>query len=149
MAKRKSLKLACSFGNVSIGDETASICASIDRALLDMETADGTFCGRTLECILTATTADDDPDQQYLDGQEPPIHELACGLSSKGFAVGRKKVRVTLSTKLADLADVGTFSRFAKLTGMLAVGAVADLPVKEKKAKAKAAKAAENGDGEK
>lgn len=126
------LDVPVAFGGVSVGDETARIGVTVLRQRLNVDAAEGVFCGRRLTGRILL--CEGDPDQQSFLADADC--EVAGVFDCKTFRVGPKEIGAGLTFSLADI-DVGDLAGFAKRSGRLLVEGVADLPDEEpKKAKA-------------
>jgi hypothetical protein len=124
------LDVPVSFGNVSIGENTAGISVKIDRKSLNPVAADELLCGRRVEAKIAAGTTEADPDQPLL--FDDLDYQLAASFEVKGYSVRPKYIRATLNVILADI-DVEVLGHFAKRQGRLVVFEVGELeePVAE------------------
>lgn len=134
MAKKKEpdvLDLIVAFGNVSAGDKTARIGASMDRSLMTLPKADMTFCERRLTAVLIIKCNGDHPDQGTLDGMKQDDIELESVFDVKRLAFTRDDISFGLTAALGGF-DVGKLAKFAKRTGRLIVNNVTDIPEEER-----------------
>lgn len=132
MAKKAAVKpppsaldVAVSFGNVSIGDEAASVGISVERARLSIDRADETLCGRRLTGRIEARDAH--PDQGHFEFSDGIIAAVEGVFDVASIRVSTKKISATLSFAISAI-DIGALCKFAKRGGKLIVAEVADLP---------------------
>lgn len=129
MAKNKAkdtvLKYPVTYSNVSIGDETARVGVSINRANLTPGQADKTVCAKRLTIGLLARTAGQ-AGQESLPGLEAD-HELEGVADVMGFGVTAKKISFGLTFKLGSI-DVSVFAKFAKREGFLTIFGMEEIP---------------------
>lgn len=114
-----------SFGNVSIGDNTAGIPVRIDRSRLNPVAADDLLCGHRLNARLAVGDRDDDPDQQVM--FDDMDYHLSASFEVKGYSVKPKYIKATFNVCLNDIA-IEDLGHFAKRSGQLAVDGVEPLP---------------------
>lgn len=125
MAKQTAiLELPVAFGNVNIGDATASVKISISRNNLKPAAADKHLCGMRLSGTIYAapsgvSTGNGQKALPGADGDE----EIAGIFDVKGFTVTPKKISAGLTFSLKDL-DIGTLSHFAKRDGRMVINGV-------------------------
>ncbi len=132
MAKRKTseppamLELPVEFGGISIGEKTARVGVSIDRANLTVTQADKNLCERRLTGRILARPADELPDQGRLPGME---HDTVINgvFDVKGISLSGRKISLGLTFALKGL-DVSVLAHFAKRAGLLRVEAIEALP---------------------
>lgn len=134
MAKARSngvLDLECTWGNVSLGEKTARLGATIARSALKLAQADKTFCGRRITGKITAKPADEEPDQGRLAGMEGVgISEMEETFDVKGLNVSSTHISLGLTFNIKDL-DVACLAHFARRTGRLVVTDVSEIPESE------------------
>lgn len=126
------LTLPVQYGNVSIGELTASITASVDRKHLSLAQADRTLCGKRLAGKITAMPGNDNPEQDSMPGMESE-EELSSVFDTRSFRATPKAISFGLSFKLESV-DVTTLANFAKRAGKLIVTEVTAIPEDEKEA---------------
>jgi hypothetical protein len=124
-ADAAQLELPVAYGNVSIGEETASITAFVDRKFLTLTQADRTLCGKRLAGKITAQPGNDNPEQPSL--MEDAGDELASVFDTRSFRVTPKGISFGLSFKIESV-DVTVLAHFAKRAGRLTVESVSDIP---------------------
>lgn len=107
-----------SFGDVSIGDGTASIGVSIDRSAVNVETAEQFFCGRRLSGRILVFPSGDDPTQKYIPDTGVGRHEIESVFDCKRFGVSPKKLSTKLSFSLDGIA-LDELGQCAKRQGRL------------------------------
>ena len=116
MAKKKTdeLRIPVTFGNVSIGVETARVSMRIDRSTLTLNQADSLLTERRLQCSIETARRDDDKDQTNFTESK-----ITGAADTKGFSVKKKHVSSGLTFVLAEIPveDLSHFStRFGYLT---------------------------------
>lgn len=133
MAKTKTAPapatdIAVSYGNVSIGDETARIGVSISRGQMSLAQMDKSFCGKRLTGTILARSTGQ-ADQQSLPGADSDI-TITAVFDVKSFGVKRKWFSTGLTFSLGGI-DAATLAGFAKREGMLRIDQIDDIPDKE------------------
>ncbi len=135
MAKQKTvayvLEFEVAYGNVSIGDKTARISASVDRKKLTLAKADQNLCDRRLSGKLLGKRRGDAPDQQTFSGMEDDLI-LEGVFDAKGYSVSSDKLKIGFTFNLKEI-EVSEFAQFAKRTGVVTIYDVGDIPEEEKK----------------
>jgi hypothetical protein len=121
------LELPVSFGNLSVGDKTASIGVTVDRKKLRIGQADNHFCGNRLDGEILLLRDGEAPDQGHLDGFDKHERQLSGSFDVKGFRVSEKLIAFQLVWPLKDL-DIEELCHFAKRSGELRVNTVGKIP---------------------
>lgn len=134
MARKKEtsellLDLPVSFGNVSIGDKTANIGVTVDRADLTPTRADKELCEKRLTGRIVAKPVGDHPDQQTFEGMEADT-ELGGIFDIKGFRVNKDSIALSLTFSLGSV-DVAGLAGFAKKSGRMLVSGSEEMPSKD------------------
>lgn len=131
MAKKKAetndvLTVPVSYGNVNVGDKTARIGITIDRANMTAAQADKQLCGRRLRGRIEAkpNSSGDDPGQARMFDDSL---ELAATFDVKSIGLALKTISAGLTLNLANV-DITKLAGFAKRHGSFIVEEVADLP---------------------
>lgn len=120
MAKKKELLgFPVEFGQVSIGDRTASVSISADRSSLEMEEADEHLCERRLTGTILAKPAGWREDQQSLPGMNGD-HSLAATFDIHSIKVSKEKISCSLSFAISEI-EVGDLAKFAKRAGRVEI----------------------------
>jgi hypothetical protein len=117
--------LSGSFGNVNIGESTASIRLTVSRANLDVLDADTLLCGRRLRGKLVVGLSGDLSGQQTLPGMPDP--EIEGTFDVKGYGVSPKAIGFGLTFSL-DRLDLKTLAGMAKRDGKLLIEGSEALP---------------------
>lgn len=117
------------FGGVSIGEKTARIGISVDRAWLSLDQSDRLFCERRLQGAVALGNADDAAGQAKL--WDDADHQIATSFDIKGFRVGTEHISTGLTMNLNEI-DVSELAKFSKGVGRLAVYDVTDIPEEDK-----------------
>ncbi len=125
MAKKKTARsenvlvdVPVRFGNVSIGDGSASVSVSIDRDDMNPAAADNLLCARRLTAVIAVGGDSDDADQQLL--FDDMRHKIETVFEVKGYSVKAKEVRATFNMLLKDV-KITILGKFAKHRGRLVV----------------------------
>lgn len=122
------LDVPVAFGNVSIGDGTARLTMTIDRASMNIDAADEALCGRRLTGTVWLTQDGEDKGQQMLgDDMRRSVDGV---FDVKGFRVTPKAISTGLTFSLRDV-DVEELSHFAKKTGRFSVTGVTSLEIED------------------
>ena len=116
------------FGNVSVGDETASITFKTPRPGMTLPQADKTFCGRRLKVLLSKAPPRDDQGQLFETDDTPEPLEVIADV--KRFGVSRKTIGATLNFSLGGppKLDLERLVKFAKCTGSVRIVENIDIP---------------------
>lgn len=123
------LDLPVHFGNVNVGDATASVGVGVAREALPIGTADKQLVGRRLVGTIIGQPAGSGPDQGALKGMNDEI-ALTGTFDVKRIGVSRKKITCGLTFSLGDI-NVSELARFAKRAGHLKIESSAAIPEKE------------------
>lgn len=121
MGKKKRaelLNVPVAFGNVSIGDGSASVKVTVDRENLNPDAADDLFCGRRLQGKIAVGQPNEDPTQKRM--FEDLDYRIEATFEAKGYSVRPKGIGATLNVLLKEV-DVETLSHFAKHDGRMIV----------------------------
>lgn len=130
MAKDKSKAMfECRYGNVNIGDKTASVGVTINRANLTVTQADKTFCMKRLKCKLLARSNGAQAAQESLPGVDDD-YVLKGVADVGGFRAGGKEISMTFTFALNSI-KVEELSHLAKREGKVTIEATEDLDEKE------------------
>lgn len=122
----KTRRYPVQFGNVTIGDGSASVRVTIARDHLIVTDAEDLFCGRRLQAKIGTGDQNENPAQMHL--IDDLQYEIEATFESKGFSVKPKTLAATLNVLLSDLNDkIDTLGHFAKRAGKLDVQEVAPL----------------------
>jgi hypothetical protein len=126
-AKRidKGQSIPVTFGNVTFGEEIASIGVKIDRVHFSPQKADETFCGRRIQGTIAAGPCGGNSGQRVM--WSDLDHRIDATLESKGVSLKPEYIRATLNLCLRDI-EIETLAQFAKRDGLLLIGEVEDLP---------------------
>ncbi len=130
MAKQKKtdavLELPVAYGRVGFGDRTASVGMSIDRANLEAQLADQSFCCRRLTGTIMRQPRGWDAAQKPLPGTADDM-ELSGIFDVASLSLTSKKIGMTLTFALDGL-DVQRLASFAKCEGRITITGIAPLP---------------------
>jgi hypothetical protein len=103
----------CEFGNVSIGDQTASIPVKVDSVRFHPDEAERILVGRRVNATI-ALEEHSERDQRRLPEMEPPRIETVCDIKSYRRTVNDWNFKLTFALKEV---DAGILSQFAHRTG--------------------------------
>jgi hypothetical protein len=120
------IEIGVEYGNISIGEKTASVGVSFSRGQISLTKAAENFCERRLTGCIIAKPAGWNSDDQALPGMEEDV-ELHGVFDVASIRFTSKAFAVKLSFRLNEI-DVSTIAEFAKRSGRLSVFEVADLP---------------------
>lgn len=112
-------RFSVEYGNVSIGEDTASIGIRIPRKIMNIMAADGMFCGRRLLGSIVVHAGDEDPDQKHL-GDVRVAETIRGSFDVKRFGVSPKYITARLAFAISEI-EVGDLAKFSKQTGSLIV----------------------------
>lgn len=118
------LDVPCEFNSVTFGDATANVGIAIQRERVNLDAAEGAFCGKRLTGRILVT-AGDDPDQQYFDGMKAQ-HVVAGVFDCKGFRVSPKWITTAATFALEGL-EIEELAHFAKRSGRIVVSLIQGL----------------------
>jgi hypothetical protein len=105
----------CEFGNVSIGDQTASIPVKVDADRFEPEEAHEILCGRRVEATI-ALEENAERAQKRIESFEPPKIHTVCDIKSYRGTVNDWGFKLTFA--LQEI-DVGTLGQFAHRSGRI------------------------------
>jgi hypothetical protein len=125
-SKPNVLDVGVKFGKVSIGDETASLPAQMDRERMNLIAADGYFTGKRLVGRIVVGGEDDTAGQGQMDFGD----SITGAFDVKKMQVSRKNISINLAFAIASI-DVGALAHFAKKGGRLIIDEVGDIPLDE------------------
>jgi hypothetical protein len=125
-----ALNVPVAFGGVSIGEDTAKVSFSIERAAIDLERAEANLCGKRLTGKLVVCACGEDPNQKALPGMSDVKHELAATFDVKGFRCTPKLIASSASFMLSTI-QVEELGHFAKKSGRLIVSEVEEVEEEE------------------
>lgn len=112
-------RLSVEYGNVSIGEETASIGVRIRRESLNIMAADELFCGRRLMGQIVVHAGDEDAQQTHL-GDVKIRQSISGSFDVKRFGVSPKHISARLVFVISEI-EVGELAEFSKQRGSLIV----------------------------
>lgn len=123
--RKAVLDVPVEFGGVAIGDATARLGIRIDRSVLNIISADETFCGHRLSGRIILGGEDEQPGQMsFLDD----VYDYVEGtFDVKRISVNTKAISTGLTFSLNDI-DIETLAKFSRGSGRLLVEHVAELP---------------------
>jgi hypothetical protein len=124
------LDVGVKFGKVSIGDETASLPAQMDRERMNLLAADELFTGKRLVGRIVVGGEDSTPGQTQLDFGD----SVDGAFDVKKMQVSRKNISINLAFAIASI-DVSALAHFAKKGGRLMVSEVQDIPAEVEESK--------------
>jgi hypothetical protein len=123
----------CQFGNVNLGDGTASVGVRISKDVLSLANAEAALCGRRLTGSIIRCPQDIDPDQTSIAGMDD-VDQVEATFDIKQFTSSPKWFRFGICFPLAEIsADI--LSHFARKTGRFLVQEVKVIAPPEKKEK--------------
>lgn len=130
MAKKKTIDLPVSFGNLSVGSATARLGVTVARSSINLDDADATLCGHRLTAKIIGRAANGKADQESLPGMNDDA-ELTAVFDVKGFRVTFSDIGFGLVASLNDI-DIAILSHFPTREGRVEISNVADLTEEEK-----------------
>jgi hypothetical protein len=126
-ANESVFDLPCSYGNVSIGDKTCNVKASISRSALKLSEADKKLCEHRLIGRIIAKPAGWQSSQEALPGMSGDDIEMEGCFDVKGLNVKSSAIGIGLTFSIKDV-DVSTLAKFAKRDGRIVVDSIEELP---------------------
>lgn len=125
-AVRPQADIPCEFGNVSIGQATASIGVSIDPAAISVDRVHALFNGKRATVRLVQVPAGEQPGQRRMDGMEAP--ELTAVTDIRGYRMSPKVISARLAFTIEGLDLSMLASHFSKRSGRLLVISLQEIP---------------------
>lgn len=114
--------LGCTFGNVSVGDQTASIPVKVDADRFRPEEAHEFLCGRRVEAVIVLEE-NSERDQERIEDYGPPRVATICDIKSYRGAVNDWGFKLTFQKQEIEVASLG---QFAHRTGRLELQLLGD-----------------------
>jgi hypothetical protein len=132
MARKKTedgglFNLPCSYGNVSIGDKTCNVRASISRGALKLAEADKNLCEHRLVGKIVAKPAGWTADQSGLPGMGDHDIEMSGCFDVKGLNVKSDSIGIGLTFNIKEV-DVSMLAQFAKRDGRIVIDSISEIP---------------------
>lgn len=119
--------LPCSYGNVSIGDKTCNVKASISRGDLKLADADKKLCEHRLTGKIVAKPAGWQATQSPLPGMDGDDIEMSGCFDVKGLNVKSDSIGIGLTFSIKEV-DVSTLAKFAKRDGRIVIESIEEIP---------------------
>lgn len=123
--RKNTTNLPIDFGNLSIGDRTASLGFKLSREVFSLDDADHFLCGRRLTGSIIVQPNRDHPDQEYFEGMDQK-YLVEASFDIKSIRVTPKQLGGNLTFPLGEV-NVSDLAHFAKRTGTLKIKGVEDL----------------------
>ena len=125
------LKIPVTYGNLNVGDKTASLGVKVDRANLTLGKADNELCQMRVEATITAKPKGvRNADQGSLNGMEDDT-SVSGSFDIGNLSVSDKRIGFGLKVGLKGF-EVEELAKFAKREGWVEIHASEDIPDEEK-----------------
>lgn len=122
---KSTLDVLCTFGGISIGQETARVSVKIERNQIDLLRADECFCGKRLIGKIVLGRQGESNGQGKL--IEDTDYEVAGAFDVKRIGVTPSQIATGLTFALASI-NVEDLTHFAKGSGRMIVEEVQEIP---------------------
>ncbi len=102
--------MGCEFGNVSIGDQTASIPVKVDADRFKPDEAHNFLCGRRVEALIVLEDNSDRDQGTLFDEDDPPRVDTICDIKSYRGSVNDWAFKLTFQLQEISIAALGQFA---------------------------------------
>lgn len=121
-------KLAVKFGNVGMGDATATVRVTVNREVLNPIAADEMLCGKRLRVLMVLGAGVDPAQRDFWDDVR---YRVSATVDVKSYGVDPKNVKFGLTFNLTEVEDQ-PIAKFAKKEGCLVVEEVMNIPASDR-----------------